>query len=172
MSVRKLVVGGITVPVWASTDVTQSYEVIEAVSRRRTADGSLIQRIAWTGKLRTEISGGGFAPPGLQSLNTAVAVEIWCIEPLALNSASSVFTLPANRRSDTGSEPHGFAVVGDQLIATPCNLVTNTATLTPVAGATGYQVRWFPVLTVFAEPVRQELARGSGFRWSMMAEEA
>ena len=171
MTVRALVIDGITVPVWSCTDLTQTYIPLQAVTRRRFADGSAVQRIAWTGKLRTNISGGGFAPSGLQEIDTSDSFLIWCITPIAINGASNVFTLPATRRTDSGSEPFGFAVVGDQLIETPCAVVTNTATLTTVAGATGYQVRYFPILTVFADPIQQDLARGSAFGWTLEAEE-
>ena len=172
MTVRTLVVDGITVPVWASTDLTQEYRPLQAVTRRRLADGSAIQRSLWTGKTATTIAGGGFAPSGLQAVDTSDSFDIWCIEPIAINGASNVFTLPAARRSDTGSEPFGFAVVGEQLVETPCGVVTNTATLTTVIGATGYQVRYFPILTVFADPIREDLNRGSGFGWTLEAEEA
>lgn len=178
MTVRQLVVDGITVPVWSTTGIQQSYEPQQAVYRRRTADGALVQRSLWSGKLRTVIAGNGFAPSGLQEVDTSAAFEIWCVEPIAINSALTTVTIPANRRVDTGAEPLAFAVVGIELVPTTItNLTdinaktTNDAILQSVAGAAGYQVRYFPVLTVMADPIRQDLNRGTGFGWRLEAEE-
>lgn len=171
MSVRQLVIDGVTVPVWASTKLDQSYERVQAVTRRRTADGSLVQRSLWTGKLKTVLSGGGLAPSGLQAIDTSAAFDLWCIKPIAINSASNVIDIPAARRSDSGSEPFGFAVVGNAMVATPVAMSVDQATLTTVAGATAYQVRYFPVLSVMADPVQEDLSRGFGFGWKLEAEE-
>jgi len=174
MSVRKLIVDGITVPVWSSTGIRQEYAPIEAVSRTRTADGSLIVRELWSGKLRTTISSDGPAPPGLRAIDNSNPYEIWCIAPIAINSASNVITLPATKRSDTGSEPLGFAEVGAEMVPTPLvlsGLDDTTATLTTVSGATQYQVRYFPKLTVMSPPVRFSLTRGVGYDWTLEAEE-
>lgn len=171
MSVRQLIIGGITVPVWGMTGVTQSYTPLQAVDRRRTAAGSLVQRSLWTGKLRTVISGDGPAPSGLQEIDTSASYTIACVTPLAINSASNVIDIPSNRRVDSGSTPIGFAEVNGSLQPTPVSMNVDQATLTIVSGATAYQVRWFPILTVLSDPIRQDLQRSSGFGWSLTAEE-
>ena len=171
MSVRKLIIDGITIPTWASLTIKQSYESIQGVSRDRTADGTLRQREIWAGKIRTIITGGGNAPSGIQEIDTSGSYTIHCIKPLSINSASNVINIPASRRSDAGSHPFGFAIIGDEMIETAVSMAVNEATLTAVAGADGYQVRWFPVITVMSDPVQEDLARGSGFGWMIEAEE-
>ena len=67
---RQLIVDGVTVPVWSSTDFTQVIEPVEAVYQSRKKNGGLVQRTLYTGKLRTTIDGGGLAPAGLDDINT------------------------------------------------------------------------------------------------------
>ena len=172
MSVRTLIIGGITVPVWACTDLRQSYEPIEVVYQSRKRNGALVYRELYSGLIRTQLSGGGLAPSGLQALVAGATVSLSCIKPMAINSASNVIDIPAARRSDAGSEPQGFAVVGDIMLPTPVAMNVNEATLTTVAGASAYQVRWYPVLSVIVTSrLEDELSRGAGFRWSLVAEE-
>lgn len=171
MSVRQLIVDGVTVPVWATTDFDQQINPIEAVYQSRKKNGGLVQRTLYTGKYSTSISGGGLAPAGLDDINTGSSITIHCVEPLSISSASNVINIPSNRRADVGSEPQGYAEVNGALVSTPVAMNGDQATLTIVSGATGYQVRWYPILTVIAKPLRKTLARGSGHRWVLEAEE-
>ena len=178
MSVRQLKIDGITVPVWGHTQLQQSYDPIEAVDQRRTANGTMVQRILWDSKLRTRVTGGGPAPSGLKDIDTSASFALWCVAPLARNGTTTI-TLPDNRRSDSGAEPLAFADVNGVMVPTTItNLadiladVTDDATIQAVSGASQYQIRWFPILTVFARPIRETLNRGRGFNWVLEAEEA
>lgn len=172
MSVRQLIVDGITVPTYAASAITQRFEELKAVSTPRLADGSASQRELWSGKWRIVTNGGSLAPSGLQNLAYGASFSMSCVESLAINSASNVINIPSARRSDAGSEPIGFAEVGGILIPTAVAMSVDQATLTPVSGADQYQVRWFPVLTVVLISFNQELRRGSGTGWQLVCEEA
>lgn len=174
MSVRQLIVGGVTVPQLAGLEISQSYEPIEAVARVRMANGALIQRVAWAGKLRTRLSGRGAIPAGLQAIDWAVAVTIECIAHRAISGVGTtrVFALPTARRTDTESLPYGRALVGNRWVRTPCTVATNIATLTAVTNAAQYQVVYFPKLTCFASPpTEMREADGTLFGWELTAEE-
>ena len=173
MSVRQLIIGGVTVPVYAMTEISQRYEPLQASHDRRTADGTLITRTLWSGKLRTVISGSGLIPPGLADLDFDSNMTLSCVAHRAITQAGNVFTLPAARRTDSGSTPYGRAAVGDAWVSTPVDsLVSNTLTLTAVTGATAYQAVWFPELTVKARLVSEDHPEhGQAFGWSVEAEE-
>ena len=168
---RQLIVDGLTVPIWSSTEFTQVIEPVEAVYQSRKKNGGLVQRTLYTGKLRTTIDGGGLAPAGLDNINTGTSTTIHCIEPLSITSPVRIIDIPSNWRSDAGSEPHGFAEVGGALVSTDVTMNVDEATLDAVAGATAYQVRWYPILTVICRPLRKTLNRGVGHRWTLEAEE-
>jgi hypothetical protein len=97
-----------------------------------------------------------------------------CIEPLAMTSAGRVFTLPAGRRSDSGYTPYGLAYAGELWVETPVTLVGDEATLDEVTGATAYQARWYPRLTMISQDgIDEDLdADGASYGWSLSAEEA
>jgi hypothetical protein len=174
MSARALIVGGVTIPQLAGLEISQSYEPIEAVARLRLASGALIQRTAWAGKLRTTLSGRGAIPAGLQGIDWTAAVTIECIAHRAISGAGTalVFTLPAGRRTDSGSLPYGRALVGRTWVPTSCAIATNVATLGAVSGAAQYQVVYFPKLTCFASPPTESReADGTLFGWDLTAEE-
>lgn len=171
LNARVLIVDGVEVPVQASHRLRQSYETLEAKERRRFLGGGLWQRRTWSGPLLTRIEGDGIAPPGIQNLDTANPIQIACIESRGVNSVSNVIVLPSDRRSDVGSQPFGFAVVDEAFVPTPVALVGDTATLTPVIGAVQYQARYFPLLTVLADPLQEDFARGTGHHWMLTAEE-
>lgn len=172
MSVRQLIVDGITVPTYAATQVTQRFEEIKRVATPRLADGSASQRELYSGKWRIVTNGGALAPSGLQALSYGTTFSMSCIESQALNSASNVINIPSARRSDAGSEPFGFAEVNGILIPTAVAMSVDQATLTPVTDADQYQVRWFPVFTVVLISFNHELRRGAGTSWQLVCEEA
>lgn len=152
MSAQNLIIGGIEVPLFALTDAfSQDYEELAAIAGLRLANGSLVIQRAWPAsgnyKLRSTISGGGSLPAPLDGLDRGASHEISCAQPRAIAAVGNVITLPAGRRSDTGYAPVGFASVAGELISTPLALVGNVATLTTVAGAQHYQVRYWPKFT-------------------------
>lgn len=167
---RVLIVGGIEVPLKASHVLSQSYEPVQAVSRPRMGDGSLMQQTAWAGKLLTSISGDGLIPPGLQSIDYSQAVVIKCVAERVVTSASNVIAVPTGRRADYGVE--GRALVGSVWQSTPAAVVGDTATLTIAASATAYQAIYWPELICFCDPPTDNRAvRSSGYSWSLIGEE-
>lgn len=171
LDVRKLIVGGVEIPIQASHTLNQTYKVLQAAQRRRFLNGDLWQRKTWGGKLETNITGTGIMPSGFQEVDFDNPIVIACVEALGINSVSNVIVLPVNRRADAGSEPQGYAIVDGELVETTINVVGDTATLGIVAGASQYQARYFPLITCMAEPPEEDLTRGSAYGWSLIAEE-
>lgn len=164
------IVGGVTIAYSASTELTQSYETLGGESLRRTLNGSGVKQTAWT-KLRTVLRGSGRHPAGLDSLDYSGTLSLACIRPRDVYSATTTVVLPAARRSDIA--PVAFAIVDGLYVRTPYSLPVNTATLTTVAGAVGYVMYYFPLLTVYASAPRNDYdARGILLGWELSAEEA
>jgi hypothetical protein len=167
---RVLVIGGIEIPLKSSHQLSQDFEPIQAVSRKRMADGSLKQQSAWSGKLLTSISGGGNIPAGIQALDFNDTIIIKSIAERVVTSASNVIGVPSNRRADYGVE--GRALLDGQWQTTPVSLSVDTATLTTVAGATQYQAIYWPELTCYCDPPSETRdARTSTYQWRLEAEE-
>jgi hypothetical protein len=176
MSTRNLIVGGIEIPVYALIDAfAQDYEEIAAIAGLRMSDGSLIIQRAWPAsgnyKLRTTISGGGSLPAPLDGLDRGSAHEISCAESRAIGSASNIITLPTGRRSDTGHTPQGYALVSGELVSTPLTIGGNVATLTTVAGAQHYQVRYWPKFSGMITHRSSGNPWQAAKRWTLVVEE-
>lgn len=172
MSVRQLIINGISVPVWSTFDLSQTYERIQAAWRPRFLDGGAKQRIAYSGKLRTTIAGSGLIPPGISGLNFDNSYVLSCVAPHSIISTIATIDIPAARRTDSGSTPYGRALVGDNWVDTEVSMGGNTATLTTVANATAYQVVYFPEITVFSDPPTEDKPKhGPVYGWSLTAEE-
>jgi hypothetical protein len=171
--------GGIAVAAEAVVGFAQSYEPLGGVARLRMMSGAAVQQVHWR-RLRTVLSGDGWWPAGLDGLDYDAQLTLACAAPRSIRSASNVIVLPAGRRADAGYTPIGHALLtgagtqvgGGDLVPTPVSMGGDTATLTVVSGAAGYQVTWWPVLIVFADPPTAETdARGATHRWSLTAEE-
>lgn len=145
-----LEIDGIIVPQETFLSFDQQYDDIEASSWARVASGAGILRVHWTGKLRTEISGNGWAASLFAGLQKGVAHTLKCAVPRAVDATAGTITLPAARRSDSGHEPVGYALLSDgRLIETEItDISADVATLTEVEGAVGYRVEYWPELTV------------------------
>lgn len=165
--------GAVLIPAEAVLDFSQSYEPLGDGPPLRTMTGAAIKQAAWA-KLRTTLAGGGWWPAALEGLDYSQPLTLKCAQQRAVHSASNVIVLPAARRTDAGYTPVGHAIGADgRLVPTPLNLVVDTATLTTVAGALGYQVAYWPQLTVYAEPPRPEMdVTAAQHRWVLTAEEA
>lgn len=167
---RSLVIGGVEIPVSASHTLTQNYTPIQAVSRLRMADGSLVQQSSWSDKTRTTIDADGIIPAGLLGLNYNQSITIKCVAERAVSSASNVISVPANRRADYGVE--GRVLVNGQWQSTAVSMSVDEATLTIVAGATLYQAIYWPELVCFCDPPSETRgARTADYGWSLEAEE-
>ena len=171
--------GGVVVPIESALDFSQTYEPLGGVARLRMMSGALVQQVGWR-KLRTTLSGAGWWPSGLEGLDYDSALTLLCAAPRAILSASNVIALPAARRTDAGFAPIGHAVVpgasvgvsGGDLVPTAVSIADNLATLTPVTGAIGYQITYWPQITVFVTSrATQADLPGAAHRWSLTAEE-
>lgn len=164
-----IVIAGLVIPYAAAQQISQSYETIGGRARLRFADGSGLQQTVWT-RTRTVISGVGRLPDGLAGVDWDSPVEIQCLAPLAIRAAGNVITLPAARRA--APAPMGHAIVNGRLVPTGLALAGDDATLVAVAGATGYQATYWPVLTCLADPPSRDFdGRGIECRWTLTAEE-
>lgn len=150
----------------------QEYEDLSGLRFARTADGTGILRSAWTGKVRTVINGRGWVPSGFENVSAGSSYTLKCAVPRQASDADVTVTLPAARRTDTGHTPVGYAIVGDALVETAITGITsNVATLTSVAGATGYRVHYWPQITCV---ILRNTCKGeadANYTWTIEAEE-
>ncbi|WP_375738077.1 hypothetical protein [Pseudomonas boanensis] len=166
MSYPRVMLGGVPIELHAGPPA-QSYETIGGSSTVRLHEGAAVKLSHWR-RTRITLSGTGWMSPGLDGLDYDNALELRCTKQQAITSADNVITLTGTPRPDVA--PWALALVGDQWVSTPCVVVAGVATLTPVVGATLYQICWMPVFQVFAEPP-PESVEGGNFSWSIVAEE-
>lgn len=158
-----LIIGGLRLPLRVGAEVQQSYEDFGGYAVLRLGAGAAVPQQSWR-KLRTTISGRGIAPPGLSAINWSAPVSIACVQARSIQAASNVIAIPAARRSD--APVYGWAITADGLLApTPVVMAGNTATLQSIPGAAGYQVNWYPLLSVIA-------IAGVNTTWDAVAAEA
>lgn len=154
-----------------SFPATQSYPPLEGATVHRMLNGAGVKQTHWR-KLTTVISGAGWAPAALDGVDWAQPVEIWCIKPRTIHSDTVSATLPAARRSDFADAVLARAIVAGNLVDTPVNVVSNTATATAVAGATGYQFMYYPKASFLSSGPTEDLDAPTGvYSWSITAEE-
>lgn len=168
--IRTLEIGSLVIPVSAAGDIEQTFEPIGGSALHRMLNGAAVKQTHWR-KLKTRISGSGWAPPGLAGLDYNAALLLKSVAARALQAVGNVVTVPAARRTDTGYAPIGYAVVAGRTIPTPLALAGDTATLTAVSGAQGYGVWYWPQFTVYAEFNDSARSMGASWSWSIEAEE-
>jgi hypothetical protein len=168
-----LKIGALSIPNRAALDLDQTYESIGGETLLRTVSGAGIKQETWR-RLRTTLSGGGWLPAGLETIDTSITQTIACIVPRALIAdASRQATLPVGRRADAGHQPFALALLdfGD-VVPTPLAIAGNLATADAVAGAIGYQILYFPLLTCWVQRPSESGSRGeASYRWELVAEE-
>lgn len=174
-----LEIAGVVIATESLVDFTQTYEPLAGRARLRMMDGTGVQQAWWT-KLRTTLSATGWWPPGLDGIDYDATMTLRCAAPRTLQAASNVIAIPAARRTDTGYTPQGYAVLrgasphvgGGDLVPVSISIVGNVATLGVVTGAVGYQVAYWPELTVLADPPTIDTDTGGAtHRWMLTAEE-
>lgn len=167
---RTLEIGGHILPLHAGHRIVQTYEEIGGRALLRFADGSGLVQSSWT-RLKTVIQGEGSRPPGMAMLPTGTPLIMKCAGERTIVGGTSI-VLPAARRADAGSTPSAYAQLGQVAIETAMSLAGDTATLTPVAGAELYWVRYYPQISVYCETVRDQVdVLGGVFGWTLTAEE-
>lgn len=168
-----LVINALWMPLHVSATIEQQYEDFGGFTAtpRRFANGAGLVQEAWR-RVRTSISASGLVPPGLFSVDWTAPVTMGCVAARSIQAPGNVFDLPAARRAD--APPFGFAITAGGMIR-PVDVAVddNQATLAPLAGAVGYQVLWYPVMTVLAPvgPVLTFDAAGAVSGWQLIAEE-
>jgi hypothetical protein len=168
--VKVLKIGTFELPVYASFDLTQRYEPLGGEAILRAGTGRGIKQMTYR-KLRVTISGSGWVPAGLDSLDFTAQHALACIAPETVPAvfATRQATLPEARRSDTGHVPYGLAqLAGGQTVEAAATLAGNVATVAAVTGAVAYQVGYYPLITCWINrPVRS----GPAHSWELVAEE-
>ncbi len=139
-------IGSIVIPYSSGFDVRQTYEEIEAKTTLRTRSGAAILQSRWK-RLKSTISGSGWNPAALDGIDKTIMQDVYCVEPLSVYGATVSITIPHSYRTDAEYIPQGAALVDGDIVATPVSLSGQTATLTAVAGATQYQVNYYPIIT-------------------------
>jgi len=168
---RNFAIGTAIIEVPQALQFSQTYEEFGGVNTLRMADGSAVRQSNWS-KLRTTLSGEGFVPPGLAGVAWKTQQTLKCGVKRSLQSPSNVIALPAARRTDAGYEPNGYALKDGMWLPSSVSVVTNTATVTAVTGATAYMVEYYPQFTAFIEPPQADFNRTTGtYRWTINAEE-
>lgn len=163
--------GGIILPVAAGLGIAQRVEVIGGRTRLRFANGAGLNQVAWE-KLRITLSGQGWCPPGLHSLDYAAPLVLKCGAPRSITGPGPAITLPAARRTDTGYAPYAWAHTARGPQNTPVTLAGNVATCTTVPGAISYTVMYYPQLTVLCDPPTDDFDTATGqSAWELVAEE-
>jgi hypothetical protein len=170
---RSFSIGGVTIELPQSMQMTQTYEEFGGVTTHRMMSGASVRQTVWS-RLKTTITVDGFLNPGLEGLDWKSAMTIKCGLPRAINSASNVIAIPANRRTDGGARyaPLGFVLQNGMWNKTTCSVVGNVATLGVLSGAEQYQVQYWPEFTAFITPPAVSYNRTAGtYSWTIVAEE-
>lgn len=130
----------------AAFGIQQSIEPLLARTLRRSMNGTLKIQSRWQ-KLRSAVSGSGWLPLGLDAIDLSVNHAMHCIKALSVSAAGNVITIPRAFRLDAPYAPQGAAVVNGEVLSTPVSLLGSVATLTPIVGASQYQVLYYPIIT-------------------------
>ncbi|MCP4342122.1 MAG: hypothetical protein GY799_25370 [Desulfobulbaceae bacterium] len=167
----QLTIGGIPYGSRETIDLAQSYSTVEGGRRYvRTADGKLITQCFWS-KLKTIISGGGWIPPGMDSLEEGADYAVKCLVPRTVSSATVAVTIPAGRRSDIDLDY--TAMVDDTCTAGTASIATNDVTFTAPVGAQSYRVGYVPELTMrLVKKTMSGQAWSANWAWTLEFEEA
>lgn len=166
-----LKIGATTIIPHAGFDIRQSYDMLQARYARRAMNGNLRVQQRWQ-KLQSSISGSGWLPDGLDGINLALFYDVSCIQPLSADAAGNIIAVPRVFRSDAPYAPQGIAIVNDEPVPTTLALVGNVATLDTVAGASRYQVLYYPIITGMLSIARQFDDANGVSGWTIEVEEA
>jgi hypothetical protein len=194
MSYRKLIFKNtasgskaVSLPVHATTELTQSYQPLFARTLYRTMSGNAVVRQQWSDKLATEITARGLIPPGFSQLDFDSTMTIACVQHRSVTSTGTAITIPAARRTDVQHKTKAGTLTTGSWYARAWDADTySTATGSTTTGApnvvnitlaTGeshehYEVVYLPLLTVYADPPTETYAQNEGWSWSLRAEEA
>jgi len=169
--------GSVIVPIHSAFELSQTYEPLGGFTTIRMLNGAALKQQNWE-KIGTNVQGRGTIPSGLEGLDYSAAQLMKCAATRAVTAFSTSIVIPAERRSDAGFIPTGWAYVDPEgknrglWQETPIGIVVDTVTLTAVVGALNYQVRYFPEFSVFAEKPSQNIdVHPSDQSWTLEAEQ-
>ena len=133
----------------------------------RVEAASSCSATGWAAQIYTETfggdNGGWIDRTGIMNGDVANS-------PATFTGTALSGTLTAQPRPDV--LPWAHAYVGGEWVPAAVTVVDRAFTLTAVAGAAEYHVRWMPVFTVFCDLPSEGLDSGSAtFDWSFTAEE-
>jgi hypothetical protein len=118
------------------------------------------------------LTGRGWIPAGLDGIDYTSSMLLKCAAAKMITSPSNVIALPAERRTDSGYEPRGYAIVEGARVDTSIGFAVDVATLGTVAGASFYQVEYFPEITVFATLSNSGVTvTNADYSWQIKAEQ-
>ncbi len=164
----QVMLGGVPIRLHAGAPVCE-YSPLGGVSTRRRSGGALVKMRNWR-KTAISISGSGWMGPGFAGLDFDQPLELRCTQPMSLGTTALTGTLPGVIRPDFA--PWAAAYVGGEWVPTAAAMAGQAFTLTAVAGAAEYHVRWLPMFVVMCEPPPEGLDSGSAtYSWSFTAEE-
>lgn len=173
---RNLIVGGVVVHHLQALRLSQSYEDATTRDIIEMGDGGVRIQTYGDEKLRSTIRGTGRIPPALMQVDYSTPMIVSCIQKMTIDvdALTTSVDLPVARRSDAGSTPIALAFFADsrRVVKTDVSMVGNTANITPVANAVGYEVAWWPELLCAVTKPTIDHSAGSLFEWSMTLREA
>ena len=163
-----VMLGGVPIRLHSGAPVCE-YSPIGGVSTVRRSGGALVKMRNWR-KTAITVRGSGWMGPGFGGLDFDSPLELRCTQPISLHTAALTGAIPGTIRSDVA--PWALAYVSGDWVAAAVSMSGNDFTLTAVAGASEYHVRWLPSFTVLCEPPSEAMdSTSASFDWSITAEE-
>lgn len=165
--------GSVIVPVVAALNYDERFENLEGATLLRLGEGAGVKQSVWQ-KWRVTLSGDGWMPFGLDTLDYTAPLVLRCAMPRAVTAAGASIALPSARRADAGYLPTARAHLANTggWVDTALSIGGDTATVTPVSGAIAYSVLYYPQLTVIASRPTTSGSRAAGtFAWELACEE-
>jgi hypothetical protein len=166
--------GGIKVLLDSSLQITQTYEDASNSSLLEFADGSRQKQtfLPSSGKIKVTTQGRGWHGLGLSGLDWSGELLMKCVFSIAVNGVTNVIAIPSERRTDAGFEPHGYARVNDEYVATDVvSIVGDIVTLIQLPNANGYKIEYWPEIIILSEKKPAETWDNSSndYSWSFVA---
>ncbi|AQZ96552.1 hypothetical protein ACFSB1_10695 [Halopseudomonas phragmitis] len=150
----ELILGGIPVTLCSGVPAV-SYDAPDGYTDAVLSGGRPV-RMRHFKKRTITITGTGWIDTGLDSLDWDAYHELWSPAPMRLSTVLPQATLTSDARPDESVIAE--ALVSGRRVSTPVEMVGRVASMTPVAGASLYEVVWYPRFTVLCTPPPASLA--------------
>ncbi|WP_430292968.1 hypothetical protein [Pseudomonas sp. B1-22] len=168
MSLPMVMLGGVPL-LLAAGSVSQSITPLGGPEIIRLSGGVGVPMTHWQ-RSAISLSASGWMPPGLDGLDYTQPLELRCTKHLSIVSTSTSFVITGTPRPDFA--PWALALVGKEWVETPVVLTGSDAEVTPVPGASAYQVCWMPVFIVSAKRPQGDMDPSSNAHgWQINCEE-